>query len=180
MTYCKTCGQLLENGVRFCSVCGSAAVLNEPITKKEKKRRKETIILILCILAGTAGVSGIKQFLKDAYTFGKKPAEEQMQINADTFEEDGQEYILSESNIRYLEREDLENLTAEECRIARNEIYARHGRMFDDEALQAYFESCSWYTPQIRPEDFGETLLNEYERANKDLIAAYEREQGYR
>lgn len=180
MTCCKTCGQLLENGVRFCGVCGTVAVFNEPVTKK-KNRKKEVIILSLCILAGTAGIGGIKQFLNDAYTWGKKPAQEQIQINSGTFDKESeQEYILSESNIRYLEREELEHLTAEECRIARNEIYARHGRMFDDEALQAYFESCSWYTPQIRPEDFGETLLNEYERANKDLIAAYEREQGYR
>lgn len=32
-------------------------------------------------------------------------------------------------------------------RLMRNEIYARHGYVFNDEKLKAYFKSCSWYKP---------------------------------
>lgn len=91
-----------------------------------------------------------------------------------------QGYILPESNTRYLNKSDLAGLTAEECRLARNEIYARHGRMFNDEGLQKYFESFDWYTPTIQPNDFQEAMLNAYEIANRDLIVDYEQEQGYR
>lgn len=90
------------------------------------------------------------------------------------------EYILPTSDSEYLTKDDLAGLTAEECRLARNEIYARHGRMFQDEELQSYFDSLDWYQPAIEPDDFQESMLNEYEVANRDLIIEYETEQGYR
>lgn len=89
-------------------------------------------------------------------------------------------YILPESNSRYLEMKDLEGLTREECRLARNELYARHGRRFDDAGLQAYFDSCEWYHGSIAPGDFREeAVMNKYEIANRDLIIRYEAERGF-
>lgn len=66
-----------------------------------------------------------------------------------------------------------------ECRIARNGIYARYGRRFSDESLQAYFDSCLWYEGFIEPENFSEDALNEIELANIDVIKAYEASQGF-
>ena len=93
---------------------------------------------------------------------------------------DNKDFILQDSDSRYIAEWELYGLTEEQCRIARNEIYARHGRMFDDEQLQAYFNQFSWYTPLITPESFSETMLNDYEVANRDLIVLYEQQQGYR
>lgn len=90
------------------------------------------------------------------------------------------EYILPNSDIEVLSVADLENLTREECRIARNEIYARHGRLFDDTELQAHFDSCSWYEGYIAGEDFNENMLSEVEIKNRDLIVNYEIEMNYR
>lgn len=90
------------------------------------------------------------------------------------------DYVLPDSSSRYLTMVDLAGLTADECRIARNEIYARHGRMFKDEGLQAYFNSFSWYVPTIPADAFQESMLNAYEIANRDLIVQYETLQGYR
>lgn len=94
--------------------------------------------------------------------------------------EEDEDYIIPDSNSRYLTVSDLEDLTADELRIARNEIYARHGRKFDDEDLQAYFNSKSWYTGTIDPDDFTTALLNEYEFENAEFISEYEKEMGYR
>lgn len=91
-----------------------------------------------------------------------------------------QDFILSDSSARFLSLSDLDGLSAMECRLARNEIYARHGRMFKDEVLQEYFESFDWYYPSIQPDDFEESMLNEYEISNLDLIVEYETEQGFR
>lgn len=88
-------------------------------------------------------------------------------------------YILPESNIRMLTISDLYLLTAEECRLARNEIYARHGRIFRDQALQNYFESKDWYRGTIHPDDFDEEILTQIEVANRDLIVQYEEMRGY-
>ena len=90
-----------------------------------------------------------------------------------------QDYILPYSNSRYITESDLRGLTEEECRIARNEIYARHGRMFKDAELQAYFNGKSWYTPSIPADAFQEYMLNDYEKENKDVILEYERERGW-
>ena len=90
------------------------------------------------------------------------------------------EYILPDSDSRYLSEDDLRGLSADECRLARNEIFARHGRCFDDAELQAYFDACSWYTGTIAASAFNENVFNAYEEANVALIREYERKMGYR
>ena len=90
------------------------------------------------------------------------------------------EYILPDSDSRYLSMKDLKGLSKKECRLARNELFARHGRKFDDEELQKYFTSKSWYHGTIEPEDFNENVFNKYEVANRDFIVKYEEKKGYR
>ena len=85
------------------------------------------------------------------------------------------DYILPNSDSEYLTKEDLEDLTSEELRLARNEIYARHGRRFNDATLQSYFDACSWYNGTIDPDDFSENVLNQYEKKNLDKIVNYEK-----
>lgn len=89
------------------------------------------------------------------------------------------DYVLPQSSSAYLTIADLEGLSAAECRLARNEIYARHGRIFLAEDLKAYFESKSWYRGTIHPDNFTEDMLNQYELYNRDLITQYETDNGY-
>lgn len=86
------------------------------------------------------------------------------------------EYIFEDSNSRFLDRSELEGLSKKELRLARNELYARHGFIFGKKDLQDYFGSKSWYDPSITPEEFGadEDNFNEYEIANRDLILEVE------
>ena len=96
--------------------------------------------------------------------------------------DDGQEqdYILAGSDSRYISKEELDTLTKQELVFARNEIYARHGRKFNDPELREYFMQFDWYTPTVEPEDFNDSMLNKYEVSNIDLIVAYEKEKGYK
>ena len=96
----------------------------------------------------------------------------------ETAASDKGEYILPLSNTKVLTREDIETLSAEERKIALNEIYARHGRKFKDAKLQAHFDACSWYTGTIEPENFKEAGLSEIEIANRDLLVQYREEMG--
>ncbi len=86
-------------------------------------------------------------------------------------------YIFEDSDSRYLSRTECEAYSAQELRIARNEIYARHGRLFDSEDLQEYFEAQDWYEGTISPEDFDYTVLNDYERYNVNLMKSIEDEK---
>lgn len=86
-------------------------------------------------------------------------------------------YILPDAQTSYYTEADLYLLTKEDLRIARNEILARHGRRFNDENLQRYFDAQSWYNGSIPPEQFDSTMdsvLNQYEKANIELIKKLE------
>ena len=84
------------------------------------------------------------------------------------------DYVLPESNTRVYSQSELAGLSANELFIARNEIYARHGRQFTDKTLQDYFSGKSWYSGTIAPSDFDASVLNSYERQNVDAILAAE------
>lgn len=89
------------------------------------------------------------------------------------------DFIIYDSDSRYVTSADLDRLTQEQLRLARNEIYARRGRLFNDQYLQGYFNSKSWYHGTIAPSSFNEGYFNDYERANAYFIADYERLKGY-
>ncbi|OQY59274.1 MAG: hypothetical protein B6245_07570 [Desulfobacteraceae bacterium 4572_88] len=48
---------------------------------------------------------------------------------------------------RRLTENDMAGLSTKELRIMRNEIFARHGFVFNSSDMKAYFESQDWYTP---------------------------------
>lgn len=83
-------------------------------------------------------------------------------------------YIFYDSDSRYLTGDELSGLSSWELKVARNEIYARHGRLFKDDALQEYFNSCYWYNGYISPDSFNDNVLNDVELYNIKLIKKYE------
>ncbi len=95
-------------------------------------------------------------------------------------DEDVKEYILPESNSRNISESELSGLSQEEVRAAINELYARHGYRFTDAFWVSYFNSKSWYTPQIAPEDFSENVFNNYELANRKMLVEWEKSHGWR
>ena len=83
------------------------------------------------------------------------------------------EYVFYDSDTRYLTSSDLKGLSSWELKIARNEIYARHGYVFPDKNLQSYFESKSWYKPNDNYKGDWDSL-NNYEQKNIQLIKSIE------
>lgn len=119
--------------------------------------------------------------MEDTAIGEQEPGESEPEgIQGETVVVDPIEYFLLNCDKVYFTKEDLVGLDADMCRIARNGIYARLGRKFQDEELTRYFEQYDWYVPTIEPEDFSDDMLNEYEITNRDLIVEYEEEQGYR
>lgn len=85
-----------------------------------------------------------------------------------------EEYILPGSDSRYIDVNEINHMSKEELRLARNEIFARHGRQFEAEDLKQYFSSKSWYHGNLSQEQFDESVLNEFEKTNLDLIKSME------
>ena len=83
-------------------------------------------------------------------------------------------YILPDSAARLLTQADVADLTWEQCCLARNEIFARHGRLFQTPQIAAYFEAQSWYHGTVPGASFDNNSLTPTERANADFLADYE------
>jgi serine/threonine-protein kinase len=70
---------------------------------------------------------------------------------------------------------DLSGVTPAYLGRLRNTVYARHGRRFDDNDLRLYFQSRPWYKPRT---DYDEDRLTTNDRANADLLKAFEDNNG--
>ena len=65
----------------------------------------------------------------------------------------------------------LRGLSLHELRLLRNEIYARHGRIFMTLWIQQYFGSQPWYDPK---DDFKDEQISGIDKTNIETIVAYE------
>ena len=101
-------------------------------------------------------------------------------IDTQNLHKDADQYIIPVSMTQTISADSLINMSDNDLWLARNEIYARHGRKFLDEGLQEYFNGKSWYNGTIEPDDFKEDMLSEIERTNEDTIVNYETKMGYR
>lgn len=99
--------------------------------------------------------------------------------NAEAKQTDTQtgEYFFPDSSSRYLTDEEIAAYSADDLELAKNEIYARHGRQFVTQYISDYFNSKSWYHGTVDPETFDsqqDSVFNEYEMANIAKIAEWE------
>ncbi len=78
---------------------------------------------------------------------------------------------------RALTTADLLGKTNLELDLMLNEVYASHGRRFDDAELQNYFSLQSWYIPRYSSKDFPDNLLSDTETANVALIANFKKQR---
>lgn len=85
------------------------------------------------------------------------------------------DYALPNSSARTLDGYDIDHLTEAQLCVARNEILARHGWLFEDKLLREYFYSKEWYKPSIPGKQFDYSVLSSAEQANISLIQVYEK-----
>lgn len=77
---------------------------------------------------------------------------------------------LFDTDTQYYTAEDFSDAPESVLRVAKNEIYARHGYIFNDSDMNNYFRGMKWYTPSVKPADFSDSIFNEYEKANLELL----------
>lgn len=75
------------------------------------------------------------------------------------------DFILPQSSVQPLSPADIAGLDKAELRLARNEIYARRGRIFRSPDLAAHFSRYAWYRPVA-----AEVALSPVEQRNVDLL----------
>ena len=65
---------------------------------------------------------------------------------------------------------DFNNVPKLIIKLAKNEIYARHGYLFEDEDLLNYFLGQLWYVPTTISDDFDTSCFSEVEKQNLELL----------
>lgn len=91
------------------------------------------------------------------------------------------DFVVDGTDSGLFDKSFFEQLSDDELRVAKNEIFARHGRMFNDPDLQAYFDSKEWYQGTYSPEEFDkiqENELNGFEKENLQIMSLIEEERG--
>ena len=71
-------------------------------------------------------------------------------------------------------RGQLKDVDLWSLKLLRGVVFGRHGRIFKDRDIQAYLKEQAWYKPNP---DFSNSMLNETERDNLDLIRELEAAQ---
>lgn len=119
--------------------------------------------------AQSASASSATASAAAATTIGQQPAASATSKSGD--------YVLADSSTRYYSRSEFASMDLHDLYLARNEIYARHGRGFKNADLQQFFNAKSWYTQRYTPEQFESmpSPLNDYERVNAELMLDVEK-----
>lgn len=180
MSYCSQCGKQNPQGAKFCTTCGismfTPAGDTTPTTdtpthifdteEKGTGRNRAWLIAVAGMLViGTAAY----------FIFFNNDKQKVSTPIADTpvtpvaTEVPGDYPIAS---TRELKDEDVLNLTGEEMKTMRNEIYARHGYIFQNKQMAAHFTKMPWYKPAH--EDV-RGMLTSLEKKNIELIKKMER-----
>lgn len=185
--FCEHCGAALPKVTVQKSAMDAVHVYERKKAPKAEDSNKKLLTILMIVLLGlifigivVASIFGIKSWLENSRDEEpeKRPSSSQVQkptqegpMTEDnpyyTCYKEYDAYVLPESSSYYINRTQLSELTKEELTIALQEIYARHGRVFSDKELQAYFDARSWYSAG------GVTDLNTYEKANVILLDVY-------
>lgn len=75
------------------------------------------------------------------------------------------------TDMKYYSENDFKDVPPLMVHIAKNEIYARYGYIFKNEDLYNYFMGCIWYNPTCTSKQFDDSVFNQYEKANLELLA---------
>ena len=156
---------------------------NKPVTSTGSSKKRGLVAAAVLALMLLLGVAGYYMFLNNNSGNSKKdPGVDtlaQKKVIEDPLEKSKNDTILDESKYdwlakRYVTNDDIEKChSANDVRLLRNSIYARHGYIFRDDSLNEYFSKFKWYKGVSRetPKDF-----NRYENANIIFLNAKEKQ----
>ena len=150
----------------------------------------QLIIVAGIILAVGYFVVKDSDWFNDLFSGGQEAPEQVEEIvtaideNVNRDEQSKQEIIIEQSDKqsaipgkfpeaseRLLTASDLQNLSKNDLKIMRNEIFARHGYIFQTNEMKTYFKYQDWYSPQYNNVN---SMLTSIEQQNIELIKRYE------
>ena len=190
---CNRCGNPINESQQFCTRCGNKVTYNysndmsnqytNTLNHTEKKEKNwllyVIIILLILLLTATLFVAyGIRADRNNDVVISTDQTQQnhnQRSQESNYFDIDNEYFFPSDRQL--ITTEQLYSLTKDEVALLRNEIYARHGYIFNSDKYSKYFSSKHWYVPNPY---FDESMFNDIERINKTTIVEYEIGKGWR
>ena len=128
------------------------------------------------LLTSVESAQGMYALDAGSYSYDAVYAYTGAAVSQDSYSVNPDNYIFYDSDRRLLESGEIAALSLQEVCYAKNEIYARRGRIFNSQELSNYFSQKNWYWGTISPEQFSDSILNEIETANIASLSARENE----
>lgn len=197
--FCGKCGNAINQGQL------KTTIRNDENVKKKDKGLIFLIVLLVAVLIGCAITIGYvyyqnnpvstttSDFKKESKNNEEKTDKDEENLESgiekntddeiepgitdDKIIDEQEEVFLFPSDKEYITISDLYGRSQEEVALIRNEIYARHGYVFNTEPFKSYFEAKDWYIPDP---SFSDSVFNDIEKTNKDFLVNYETEKGWR
>ena len=85
----------------------------------------------------------------------------------------GPSQIFADSSTRYLTDSEAASLSQADIQTAINEIFARHGYIFETAEIYAHFQQYDWYQPTVSKDSFNTAVFSDIERSNVELLSRY-------
>ena len=130
----------------------------------------------------TGGSSGASKGTSSRSDDGGYPSDESGYIDwSGEYYAGSKTYVISGSDKEYLSPDSIKSMDDKALRLAINEIYARHGRKFNDKELQEFFNGKDWYSPKYSPDEFDKkqnSILNDVEKENIKVLTAERKRRG--
>ena len=86
------------------------------------------------------------------------------------------DFVFPESDEVELSREDIFYMVGNDKDLVQrgiNEIYARHGMIFEESDLKNLYAHSDWYKPMYKKDEIQSSWFNSYENANIKTLATY-------
>ena len=198
--YCTNCGKQINDDATYCVWCGTPVESVEPVESVMPVRpaaagpapagnSRRTLIIIIAAVVGAMVIAAILiwAFLGRYSNEGTDPgtiagSEEYYDDGANgdvggdedfgSSESGYMDDYLPESSDRYIDASDVEGFSRNDLNYAINELYARHGAIFTDDDVIAYFSGKSWYSPTQSKED-ARSDFSEIEEKNFLFLCDY-------
>lgn len=158
--YCNHCGAQVANNQPFCPYCGNALTptYQQPqYAPPQGSDNKNTILIVIVAVLATLLIAGVA-----IYFFTRDTGTKTENVQPANRLEQLQQTVCSS----YLSDSDIASLNANDRRLLRNYIYAKHGYIFNDSQLSSYFRKFDWYQPLYTSQSTVENMFNDVETSN--------------
>lgn len=198
---CSNCGNLISENDAFCAICGEKVQQPQQYRSvnydaRDRNNNAAMIVLTVTIAMLLIVVLGLFIAIKVG-VFSNNTNDTVETVNTVTYVTERPEaYVrpsepirvydtahdqyIFESDRYYISEYDLSRLSRDDVRLILNEIYARHGFIFQMDVYRNYFMGKSWYHPRYSSNSDVEAMFNSVEKANVATIVNYEKAKGWR